>query len=127
MDEEYLTVGEVAALLKLNQQTVRNWIDRGDLPAVRVGARRVRVKQSDLAAYLDAGYTGESVETGSRDPIGVLKVKAELAEGLERAHRELARGAEGELVARGAEGELAEALRDLAAAAQHLAQVVSSS
>jgi excisionase family DNA binding protein len=40
----YLTVGEVAELLRLNQQTVRNWIDRGELPAVRVGERRVRIR-----------------------------------------------------------------------------------
>lgn len=34
---EFLTVSEVAAMLKLNQQTVRNWIDPGKLPYVRVG------------------------------------------------------------------------------------------
>jgi len=28
-----MTVAEVAALLKLNQQTIRNWIDGGTLPA----------------------------------------------------------------------------------------------
>ena len=31
--EEFMTVAEVAAILKLNQQTVRNWIDAGKLPA----------------------------------------------------------------------------------------------
>ncbi len=34
----FLTVAEIAAVLKVNAQTVRNWIDRGELPAVRVGA-----------------------------------------------------------------------------------------
>jgi excisionase family DNA binding protein len=57
MPKEYLTVAEVADLLKLNSQTVRNWIDRGELPAVRVGSRRVRVRQSDLDAFIDAGAT----------------------------------------------------------------------
>jgi excisionase family DNA binding protein len=38
--DQFLTVAEVAELLKLNQQTVRNWIDRGELAAVRVGQRR---------------------------------------------------------------------------------------
>jgi excisionase family DNA binding protein len=37
--DEFLTVKEVAALLKLNQQTIRNWIDSGRLPAVRLGER----------------------------------------------------------------------------------------
>jgi excisionase family DNA binding protein len=33
--DEFLTVAEIAGLLKLNQQTVRNWIDNGSLVAVR--------------------------------------------------------------------------------------------
>jgi hypothetical protein len=37
IDDEFLTVAEVAAILKLNQQTVRNWIDRGTPPALHVG------------------------------------------------------------------------------------------
>jgi excisionase family DNA binding protein len=57
LDESYLTVADVAQLLKLNQQTVRNWIDQGSLPALRVG-RRVRIKRSDLARVLDDGYSG---------------------------------------------------------------------
>lgn len=42
--DEFMTVAEIAALLKLNQQTVRNWIDNGKLSAIRIG-RRVRVKR----------------------------------------------------------------------------------
>ena len=54
--EEFLTVAEVAEMLKLNQQTIRNWIDQGSLPALRVG-RRVRIRRSDLERVLDEGYT----------------------------------------------------------------------
>lgn len=54
--ESFLTVAEVAELLKLNQQTVRNWIDQGSLPALRVG-RRVRIRRSDLERVLQAGAT----------------------------------------------------------------------
>jgi excisionase family DNA binding protein len=53
--DEYLTVREVAELLKLNQQTVYNWIDAGKLPATRAGNRRVRMARADLDAFLDAG------------------------------------------------------------------------
>ncbi len=56
-DETFLTVAEVAGMLKLNQQTVRNWIDQGSLPALRVG-RRVRIRRSDLDRVLAQGYTG---------------------------------------------------------------------
>jgi excisionase family DNA binding protein len=57
LDDSFLTVAEVAEILKLNQQTVRNWIDQGSLPALRVG-RRVRIKRSDLERILDDAYTG---------------------------------------------------------------------
>jgi excisionase family DNA binding protein len=58
-EESFLTVAEVAELLKLNQQTVRNWIDAGSLPAIRVG-RRVRIKRADLDRILENGYRGSA-------------------------------------------------------------------
>jgi excisionase family DNA binding protein len=51
VDDEFLTVAEVASILKLNQQTIRNWIDQGSLPALRIG-RRVRVLRRDLDQLL---------------------------------------------------------------------------
>jgi excisionase family DNA binding protein len=81
LEDSFLTVAEVAATLKLNQQTVRNWIDQGSLPAIRVG-RRVRIRQSDFDRLLEQGYTsgGESAEDPSApsaedfwggEPVGV--------------------------------------------------------
>ncbi len=58
-EETFLTVAEVAEMLKLNQQTVRNWIDQGSLPALRVG-RRVRIKRSDFDRILEDSYSGSS-------------------------------------------------------------------
>ena len=54
--DEFLTVADIARILKLNQQTVRNWIDQGSLPALRVG-RRVRVRRSDFDTLLERGRT----------------------------------------------------------------------
>jgi excisionase family DNA binding protein len=48
LDDEFLAV---AAIIKLNQQTARNRIDQGSLPALRVG-RRVRVLRRDLDQLL---------------------------------------------------------------------------
>jgi excisionase family DNA binding protein len=56
-EDSFLTVAEVAEMLKLNQQTVRNWIDQGSLPALRVG-RRVRIRRSDFERKLAEGYSG---------------------------------------------------------------------
>jgi excisionase family DNA binding protein len=54
---ELLTVAQVAAILKLNPQTIRNWIDSGTLPAVRIGDRRVRIKREDLDDFVARGST----------------------------------------------------------------------
>src|ERR1700761_3212364 len=55
--ESFLPLADVAERLKLNQQTVRNWIDQGSLPALRVG-RRVRIKQSDFDRIIEQSYSG---------------------------------------------------------------------
>lgn len=56
--DEFLTVAEVAEILKLNQQTVRNWIDQGSLRALRVG-RRVRIRREDFQALIAQRYTAK--------------------------------------------------------------------
>ena len=56
-EADLLTVAEVAQLLTVNQQTVRNWIDRGKLDAMHVG-RRVRIRRQDLDAVIEAGSSG---------------------------------------------------------------------
>jgi excisionase family DNA binding protein len=65
--ESFLTVAEVAEMLKLNPQTVRNWIDQGSLPAVRVG-RRVRILRSDFDRLVEEGY--RSGGTATSRPVG---------------------------------------------------------
>jgi len=58
--DEFLTVKEIAAEFKVNPQTVYNWIDDGALTAVRIGPRRVRVRRSDLDAYIEASSTANA-------------------------------------------------------------------
>jgi excisionase family DNA binding protein len=61
--DEFLTVAEVAQTLRLNQQTIRNWIDQGTLPAVRIG-RRVRITRADLERVIEQGYSGSPAGRG---------------------------------------------------------------
>ncbi|MBO0768181.1 MAG: helix-turn-helix domain-containing protein [Solirubrobacterales bacterium] len=66
---EFLTVRDVADLLQLNEQTVRNWIDQGSLPAHRIG-RRVRIQRSDLDQILNASKTAANGTTPTNAPAG---------------------------------------------------------
>ena len=61
MTDEFLTVADVATILRLNQQTVRNWIDRGELPSVRV-RRRVRIRRSDFERLVERGQIVPAAE-----------------------------------------------------------------
>lgn len=85
MDDTFLTVAEVAKLLKLNEQTIRNWIDRGELAAVRLGPRRVRIRRSELDRFITAGETrptigeGEQVSTETRDPTAESRARLDAA------------------------------------------------
>jgi excisionase family DNA binding protein len=42
---------QVAELLRVTEQTARNWIDAGTLPAMHIG-RRVRIKAADIDRML---------------------------------------------------------------------------
>lgn len=52
----FLTVQEVAELLRVSSMTVYRLIKSGDLPAVRVG-RSFRVSDHDVDTYLASRYT----------------------------------------------------------------------
>jgi excisionase family DNA binding protein len=48
-----VTVGEAAKALRVSTQTIRNLCAAGDLLAIRVGERGVRIDRQSLADYLD--------------------------------------------------------------------------
>lgn len=55
--DSLLTVDDIARNLKLNPQTVRNWIDQGYLGAIRIG-RNVRVTRAEFDRLIEESYTG---------------------------------------------------------------------
>lgn len=118
MDDDFLTVAEVAALLKLNQQTVRNWIDEGRLSALHVG-RRVRIKRSDFQRFLEGDAAGRSLERPVRAPAHNSQ-PTELWPPLWTALAEVSSA-----VARDDGTDTARALRSLADAAAELAEAIS--
>ena len=51
---EYLTLMQVAELLQVHPNTLRNWDKNGTLKAVRIGVRKIRrYKKSDVLKMLD--------------------------------------------------------------------------
>ncbi len=52
----FMTIHEVAELLKVSEATVRTWIHEDDLRAIRVG-RDFRVAVKDLEAFVNAHAT----------------------------------------------------------------------
>jgi excisionase family DNA binding protein len=50
--DRLLTVGEVAATMRVSNMTVYRLIKRGELPAIRVG-KNYRIRESDMDRYLE--------------------------------------------------------------------------
>ncbi|GAA2783136.1 MULTISPECIES: helix-turn-helix domain-containing protein [Crossiella] len=51
----FLTVAEVAGLIRVSKMTVYRLVHSGELPAVRVG-RSFRVPENEVHAYLENAY-----------------------------------------------------------------------
>lgn len=66
MPPKMLTTREVADILRVAVRTVRNLIDRGELGATRVGARRWVVAEAALDAYVAAHSSKGNVVTITR-------------------------------------------------------------
>ena len=63
---QLLTVPQVAEEFQVTAQTIRNWIDQGVLPAVRVG-RAFRVRGEDVDALLERASAESSSLATRRD------------------------------------------------------------
>lgn len=53
-DDRLWTLAETADYLGLTYGTVKNKVSRGEIPVVRFGRGSVRVRKSDLDAWLDS-------------------------------------------------------------------------
>src|SRR5215213_2480765 len=63
VDEEFVTVAEAATLLRVAPSTIRRWIREGDVPAHRIGRRRVALRHADLARLITpARPAAESID-----------------------------------------------------------------
>ena len=63
---EWLTVDEVAAICRVNIETVRRWIRAGELSALTLGGPRsgYRIKRADLETFISSRYSAARTATG---------------------------------------------------------------
>jgi excisionase family DNA binding protein len=66
-EDQWLTVAEIAAELRVNPATVRLWISRGKLKAKRGGQRKLLVQRSELDRMLEvSSHRYDNVPTASQ-------------------------------------------------------------
>lgn len=87
LGEELLTVGEAAGLIRVSQSTIWRWINSGHLLAVRVGPKRVMVKQGDLDALVRPARPQAEAPELERQPRLTPAEQQHLAAALEDAAR----------------------------------------
>ena len=62
MTDDLLTVEEVAARLKLQEWTIRDWFKSGKLKGAKIGDSTWRMKESDLLDFIESSYKTEVKE-----------------------------------------------------------------
>src|SRR3954454_625145 len=93
LNEEYLTVAEAATLVRVAPSTISHWIREGNLPAYRLGPRRVGLKRDDLATLVTPLHSVNDAAIDRPDdaPIPVPKLtpeqKRRALEALEQAQQ----------------------------------------
>jgi excisionase family DNA binding protein len=65
------TLAEIASELRVNPATVRLWISRGKLSAMRAGQRKLLVRRSELDRMLDEPEPGTSRQLSVDLPAGL--------------------------------------------------------
>ena len=45
---EYLTIEEVSKLLRVNKRTIHNYIKRGEIPAIRLSSKTLRIPRDEF-------------------------------------------------------------------------------
>lgn len=63
--DEFMTSGEVAAILRLNPQTVRNSVARGEIRAIKIG-RNMRIRRVDLGSACSRSPGADTLTTAAR-------------------------------------------------------------
>ena len=70
-DDPWLTLAEIAGELRMSPATIRSWISKGTLRAMRPGKRKLLVRRSELDRMLRGeDMDGPDVEPGADIGLG---------------------------------------------------------
>ena len=64
--DRYLTTSDIARELNISQGTVWSWIKKGWLPGYKLGPRTLRIKKTDLEAFLKNGMPQKGRPKGEK-------------------------------------------------------------
>lgn len=59
VDADWMSVQDVAALLKVNEETVRRWVRNGELPVLKLGddvRSGYRIRRDEVEAFIATRY-----------------------------------------------------------------------
>ena len=59
-DDEIMTIGEIAAYLKISEQIIIKLVKDGEIPSFRIG-EHYRIKKSDIADFIEQLKQGKRV------------------------------------------------------------------
>ena len=59
MEALLLRVNEAATLLGISRSAIYRLIDKGEIPALYVGERSIRIKRADVVAYIEKNETNK--------------------------------------------------------------------
>lgn len=65
-EEQFLTVKEVADLLRVTRQAVHNWIRQGKLDAIKLGDRTLRIPAVAVERFIAEGREAVAAEQEQR-------------------------------------------------------------
>ena len=61
MDDQWVTVEQIASALQVSEQTVRRWLRAKELPGLNLGGKAgYRVRRADLDAFIRARFEGNA-------------------------------------------------------------------
>lgn len=76
MEEKLMSVEEVAAFLNLSEKAARKLVDRGELPAYKIGGVILRFKKEQVEAYRRRLHSAGTPDIASSRDKGVRAARA---------------------------------------------------